>query len=235
MKSGTNGKNMKITSVLNRIKSFFYRFKVRKYCKFGRHVLIDTRCLFEGGNSISKKCVIHNTSFGYGSYVAENSHISNAIIGKYTCIGPDVFTVMGKHPTRKFVSIHPAFYSTAKQSGFTYVQETKFQEYAYAEPQNKVSIVIGNDVWIGAKATILEGLTIGDGAIVAAGAVVTNDVPPYSIVGGVPAKLLGYRFNRDEIDFLSFFQWWGKGEKWIEDHADDFEDITLFKRKYDIR
>ena len=69
-------------------------------------------------------------------------------------------------------------------------------------------VQIGNDVWIGARATILDGVKIGDGAVIAAGAVVTKDVPSYAIVGGVPAKVIKYRFDENRIKELLVEQWW---------------------------
>ena len=73
---------------------------------------------------------------------------------------------------------------------------------------NKGDIVIGNDVWIGYEAVILSGVTIGDGAIIGARAVVTKDVPPYTIVGGVPAKPIRKRFSDDAIGKLLSLKWW---------------------------
>lgn len=73
---------------------------------------------------------------------------------------------------------------------------------------NKGDIVIGNDVWIGFEAVIMAGVTIGDGAIIGARAVVTKDVPPYSIVGGVPAKIIRKRFSDDVIEKLLKLKWW---------------------------
>lgn len=72
----------------------------------------------------------------------------------------------------------------------------------------KGDTVIGNDVWIGEKSIILPGVEIGDGAIIAAGSVVTKNVEPYSIVGGIPAKLIKYRFNKDTIKKLISIKWW---------------------------
>lgn len=69
-------------------------------------------------------------------------------------------------------------------------------------------VKIGNDVWIGTRAMILDGITIGDGAVIGAGAVVTKNVPPYAIVGGVPAKIIKYRFSQDKINELLASQWW---------------------------
>lgn len=73
---------------------------------------------------------------------------------------------------------------------------------------NKGDIVVGNDVWIGYEAVILAGVTIGDGAIIGARAVVTKDVPPYTIVGGIPAKQIRKRFNEETIDILLKLKWW---------------------------
>ncbi|MBM6749851.1 CatB-related O-acetyltransferase [Megamonas rupellensis] len=73
---------------------------------------------------------------------------------------------------------------------------------------NKGDIVIGNDVWIGYKAIILAGVKIGDGAIIGTGALVTKDVPAYSIVGGVPAKIIRKRFSEDIINELEILKWW---------------------------
>lgn len=73
---------------------------------------------------------------------------------------------------------------------------------------NKGDIVIGNDVWIGFEAVILAGVKIGDGAIIGTRAVVTKDVPPYSIVGGIPAKLIRKRYSPDIIELLLSLRWW---------------------------
>ena len=80
---------------------------------------------------------------------------------------------------------------------------------------NKGDIVIGNDVWIGYEAVILAGVTIGDGAIIGTHAVVTKDVPPYTIVGGVPAKPIKKRFSEETISALLEIQWWNWSEKRI--------------------
>lgn len=83
---------------------------------------------------------------------------------------------------------------------------------------NKGNIVIGNDVWIGYEAVILAGVTIGDGAIIGARAVVTHDVLPYTIVGGVPARFIKKRFLEDTITALLDIQWWNWPKKKIAEH-----------------
>jgi acetyltransferase-like isoleucine patch superfamily enzyme len=192
--------------------------------KIGKHTNIGRECYFEGRNYLSNWVDIQNSSIGFASYLNEHNFIQNCIIGRYTCIGPRVKTVFGTHPTSQFVSIHPAFYSLRKQCGFTYVSSQKFEEFN-APRFGKYSIKIGNDVWIGADVNIIDGVEIGDGSIVMSGAVVTKDVPRYAIVGGVPAKVIKYRFSAEEISFLTKLNWWNKDISWIQQYADNFEDI----------
>lgn len=82
---------------------------------------------------------------------------------------------------------------------------------------NKGDIILGNDVWIGYEAVILAGVTIGDGAIVGTRALVARDVPPYTIVGGVPARPIRRRFSQDTIDRLLQIKWWGWPEEKIRE------------------
>ena len=87
-------------------------------------------------------------------------------------------------------------------------------------------------MWIGYNVTILGGVSIGDGAIVAAGAVVTKDVEPYTIVGGVPAKPLKKRFTDEQIEFLLGFKWWEKDREWIKENKDYFLNIENLMERY---
>ena len=88
---------------------------------------------------------------------------------------------------------------------------------------NKGDIVIGNDVWIGYEAVILAGVTIGDGAVIGARAVVTKDIPPYTIVGGVPAKPIRKRFSQETIDLLLKIKWWNWPEERIRQHIAEIQ------------
>lgn len=225
---------MKVRADLEMFKNKFTRmiyykllqFLFRKQVKCGHGVKLSRKDRFGGKNYLSDGTQFINSSIGFGSYTAPNVKIYNTKIGKYSCVGPEVDIILGEHPTSNMVSIHPAFYSPNNRSGFTYVDHSEFEEFRFAD--EKYSVVIGNDVWIGKRAMILEGVTIGDGAIVAAGAVVVKDVPPYAIVGGVPAQVIKYRFSHEEIDFLLRFKWWDKDEKWIEKHANVFLNIKDF-------
>jgi hypothetical protein len=86
----------------------------------------------------------------------------------------------------------------------------------------KGEIAIGSDVWIGTRAMILSGVTIGHGAVVAAGAVVTRDVPPYAIVAGVPARVLRYRFDADTIERLLAIAWWEWPDERVRERMAEF-------------
>ena len=211
--------------LLKRVKQAVHQYKARKECLFEDNVIIDSFDRFEGMNRLTTDVTLLTSSIGYASYIGNRSFIKNTKIGRYTCIATDVMTVAGSHPTSKFVSIHPAFYSTRKQSGFTYVREDKFSDFNYIDENQKFTVMIGNDVWIGSGVKIMEGVTIGDGAVAAAGAIVTKDVPPYAIVGGVPAKIIKYRFDEETIKKLLELKWWEKDQAWIKSHAEIFDDV----------
>lgn len=213
--------------------SIYRKLKERKK---GNHISINAKVnsalMLEGKNSIAAYSEVQNSFLGYASYISSHSKINNVCIGKYTSIGPNVNIICGRHPTEKFVSTHPVFFSKNTVVGCSYVKKQKFQEFIYLDEQKKYQVIIGNDVWIGANVTILEGITIGDGAIIAAGAVVTKDVLPYSIVGGVPAKIIKYRFTTEQINKLLKLKWWEKGEKWIKNNCELFENIENITKMY---
>jgi carbonic anhydrase/acetyltransferase-like protein (isoleucine patch superfamily) len=94
---------------------------------------------------------------------------------------------------------------------------------------------VENDVWIGRAATVLPGLTVGNGAIVGAGAVVTKDVPPYAIVGGVPAQLIRKRFSEEDIRWLLDIKWWDWGERDLQKHAAAFTQISTLRDVWEGR
>ena len=92
---------------------------------------------------------------------------------------------------------------------------------------NKGDIVIGNDVWIGYEVVIMAGVTIGDGDIIGTGAVVTKDIPPYTIVGGIPAKPIRKRFKQETIDILLKIKWWNWSDEKIYKHILDIHNGNI--------
>lgn len=220
------------SNLILRVYSFFLSFKSDLI--LGRNVKIGFSSTLEGSNYFGDYTSFTSSEIGFASYVSENSFFQKTKIGSYTSIGPNVRCVFGNHPANTFVSTHPAFFSTRKQAGFSYTDKQLFKEFADPViPNTEFTISIGNDVWIGANVAILDGVTIGDGAIVAANALVNKDIEPYTIYGGVPAKAIKKRFEQSEIEFLLQLKWWNKSEEWIEKSAVYFNDISLFKTKYE--
>lgn len=203
--------------------------KSNKNIRFQKKVFISEDSKFEGQNFIC-----YGTNFygdiGYGSYISYNSEIS-AIVGRFTSIGPNCIVFGGRHAyTYPFVSTCPMFFSLRKQNGETFTKEQRFKELNYIDEYRKICVKIGNDCWIGQDVKIVSGVTIGDGAIVLAGAVVTKDIPPYSIVGGVPARILKYRYSDKDIQILLTIKWWNWDINLIKEKSDLFCNIENFKK-----
>ncbi|MFK7813562.1 MAG: CatB-related O-acetyltransferase [Maribacter sp.] len=223
------------SKTLTQIVVFFHKKKLsRKFTiKYAENVLIGVSTICEGRNAFGLNSSITGSKIGYASYISANTIIAKTEIGRYTSIGPNVNCIFGKHPSNTFVSTHPAFFSTKPVTGLSYTKINQFKEFEDTkDPDGKYSIRIGNDVWIGANVSIMDGVEIGDGAIVAANALVNKDVAPYSIVGGVPAKLIKNRFSEDHVSFLLKFKWWNKPEKWVIENASLFIDIDNFFEKF---
>src|SRR5690606_26547707 len=134
--------------------------------------------------------------------------------------------IFGNHPTSDFVSTHPSFFSLSPPIDLKFSEKQLFEEFSTPKDDSmKYSIIIGHDVWIGANVSILDGVTIGNGAIIAANALVNKDVDPYTIVGGVPAKIIKKRFKEEDIEFLNTLAWWNKPISWISENAKFFDNI----------
>ncbi len=216
------------------LRRWVYRWRYRQaHLRLDRGAdIADLSSTFEGYNRIGQGSSFHG-HMGYGSYIGRYGMI-NATIGKYCCISDRVNTISGTHPTGDFVSIHPAFYSAKPHTVSPYVTEDRFDERLSNPVDGKTAVHIGNDVWIGCDVTLIGGIRIGDGAIVAAGAVVTRDVEPYTIVGGVPAKPIRKRFTQEQIDFLQEFCWWDKDPAWLKENQEAFEHIDECMRRFRV-
>lgn len=187
---------------------------------------ISARTYIEDNVRVHKFVELYNSSIGRGTYIGERSKLNNVKIGRFSSIAQGVEIISGRHPTNKFVSTHPSFFSNMKQAGFSFTDTKKFAENQTAD--GKYSVIIGSDVWLGTKVMIMEGVKVGDGAIVGAGAIVTKDLEPYGIYVGVPAKLVKYRFEKEEIKFLIAYKWWNKDFLWIKENSELFDNVENF-------
>lgn len=181
--------------------------------QLGENVAIKHSCRILN-SQLEKYVVIHNSSYveetkiGAYTYFGWRASVCRTTVGRFCSIASDVTIAPGIHPA-DFVSTCPIFFSTYKQCGVTFAERSHFAETA--------PVSIGHDVWIGSKVFISDGVTIGNGAIIGAGAVVTKDVPPYAIVGGVPAKIIRYRFDEQTIEKLLSSCWWDWPEEMLRE------------------
>jgi acetyltransferase-like isoleucine patch superfamily enzyme len=180
----------------------------------------DDSCRFDEGVVIRFNARVYRCTIGRYTYIGHDSVLQFSTVGRFCSVGPYVLCGLGQHPIGSFVSTCTTFYRNPAPC-LTLLEETIFHE-------EYIPVHVGNDVWIGARALIVDGVRIGDGAVVAAGAIVTKDVPPYAIVAGVPAKIIRYRFSEDIINKLLTIKWWDRDIEWLKSHIELFSDIEKF-------
>ncbi len=160
-------------------------------------------------------------SYGYEQLCHRNSPLAS--IGAFCSIAADVKLAIGQHPTN-YISTSPALF--LKSFGICPKDKTDVNDIFNSKKNGKITI--GHDVWIGRNVVILPAVTIGNGVVIGAGAVVTKDIPDYAVVVGVPAKVLRYRFAPDEIDILQKLAWWDWADDEILHKIDSFFNVNDF-------
>lgn len=189
---------------------------------------------FEGMCQIHSHTIFHGR-LGMGSYIGSYCNLS-ADIGRFSSIASHVRCNPGIHAYHApFATTSPCFFSlnpTHSQCGSTFAQKQMIDEFRLVDKKRNIAVSIGNDVWIGERAFLVGGVIVGDGAVILAGAVVTKDVPPYAIVGGVPAKILKYRYDEETIKFLMKIKWWNQSEGWFKEHWELLCDVNKLKEFY---
>lgn len=180
--------------------------------------VVDHATRIDPRAKINRMVKLIASTVGRYSYIGPGSTIVRADIGSFCSISMDVYIGLEGH-TLDYPSTCPLFTERCNGTGYSWVSDDVNRSV-------DKRTTIGNDVWIGYGARIVAGVSVGDGAVVAASAVVTKDVPPYAVVGGVPAKILKYRFTPEEISKLQSVQWWN----WNEDKLK--ENISMFQQRF---
>jgi len=169
---------------------------------------------------IGARTAFVESALGDYSYVVNDSNIIYTTIGKFCSIAAHTRINPGNHPMQQ-----------ASQSHFTYRASAYFEDAeddaAFFDWRRSTPVTIGHDVWIGHGAIVLAGRSIGTGAVVAGGAVVTKDVPDYTIVAGNPARIIRRRFPEEIGERLKALAWWDWEHATLRTALDDFRTLSV--------
>ena len=211
-----------------RLVDVYYFLKERKKGRMSNSI-IGMRSSTQG--SILRGCcvirednIVWNSVIGRRTIIKHNCKIYNAVVGKFCAFAENVQVGAGVHPVH-FASTNFIFYSNHKS-----IKTFSDGEY-FLEEHNQIEI--GHDVWFGANSSVIGNVKIGSGAVIAYGAVVTKDVPPYTVVGGVPAKVIRKRFSDDIINRLLEIKWWNLSDAFFEKHFKLMHDPVKLIAFYD--
>ncbi|MBW8330535.1 MAG: CatB-related O-acetyltransferase [Prolixibacteraceae bacterium] len=194
----------------------FLTFKKYLYSRVSFFALWDKKTRFTKYSEIRRFAKLKNCNIGKYSRVNPNCKLSNTTVGKFSAIGHSSEIGLGRHPLN-YVSSQNIFYKNNNLNN-RWVKSIDFPI---------LPIKIGNDVWIGIHSLIMDGVSIGDGAVVGACSVVTKDVPPYAIVVGSPSRIIKYRFEKAVIDRLLEIEWWNFSDDEISGCIDFFREPEI--------
>ncbi len=198
-----------------RIMNRLHNYQVES-TQVGFRAVIGRRVIIRAGSEVSSSVKIGDYSYISGP----RSFVGSANIGKFCSIARETTIGVSDHNYR-WVTTHPIIIDP----------EYGIVKDPVEEPQ-KPAPIIGNDVWVGMGAFIMRGVSIGDGAVVAANSVVTRDVAPYSIVGGNPARHIKFRFPPEIVAALLEIRWWDWSDEKIRKNRENFRVVEAFVRAH---
>lgn len=176
--------------------------------------------------SVGARAKLAEAELGDYSYVCEDTDLAYCTLGRFCSVASGVRINPGNHPLHRAALHHFTYRASAFDLGE--------DDAAFFDWRRSHHVTIGNDVWIGHRAIVMPGVTIGDGAAIGSGAVVTHDVPDFAVVVGVPARVLRLRFDTETIAALKRLAWWNWTHDQLRTALPDFRalDATAFCRKY---
>lgn len=170
---------------------------------------------------LARDVTLRRSELGAYSYVMERSQVDHTWLGKFCSVASDVRLNPGQHPLERPSSHHFTYRSAAYGLGD--------DDHGFFEGRARRTLTVGHDVWIGHGATVMGGLSVGDGASIGAGAVVTRDVPAYTVVAGVPARVVRARFPPGVAERLARVRWWDWTHEQLRERLTDLRgDVQSF-------
>lgn len=213
-----------MSNMIDRILSMINRPGISLLALIGRDTVVHKSA------RVFRFARIRNGIVGAYSYIGPRTRMDNTSVGAYCSISWDCQIGLSSHNLDS-ISTSPIFFEKRNGTGSSWVNQD------HKDGAGASRTIIGNDVWVGARSTILESIVVGDGAVIGVGAVVTKDVPPYAIVGGVPAKVIRYRFDSDVREALLASKWWEEPPVKLKELIGSFQErivassqIERFKR-----
>lgn len=194
------------------------------YSRFFKRVIRGTSILNSEIDKTAKVysgTTFYNSKLGRYSYVGYDSEVVNCEIGAFCSIANGFIVGGAKHPL-DWGSTSPTFYDVKGGTGL---------HLGCLPMQETARTIIENDVWIGSRAIVMQGLTVGTGAVIGAGAVVTKNVPPYAVVAGCPARILKFRFDDELVDRFLRSEWWLLPDEKLKELAEFINAPTVFLDK----
>jgi len=210
---------------------------IKKLIKAGFNTfrLLRKSCLIKSPEKLDPFCILDRVNFDQGVMVSRHASVTSSEIGRYTSVGRNTKVTHAKIGSFCAISwdctinaiFHPISHMTI--SAFPYAPHVG--GFVSKRVQEYKEVVIGHDVWLGAQCIIMPGVSIGDGAIIGAGSVVTKSVAPYEVVCGNPARHLRWRFPEEVRSKLQEIQWWHWSDSQIKENIDlfsrDVDELTL--------